>query len=321
MRRRSSGLSCLVAIDKPKGPSSHDVVARLRRALGESRVGHAGTLDPLASGVLVVGVGPATRLLGLLTLDDKSYEATISFGYETTTDDSEGEITRSVVPDASLFDAEVAQRLLASLVGEQQQIPPIYSAISSGGKRAYERARAGEQLNLAPRTIHIFEARLIALEVCDGAPVWHCHFRVSKGSYIRALARDIGRRVESAAHLSALVRTSSGPITLADCLTLEELDAEGRELAVRKALDPARVLGLPVRLLDERELAEVVQGRKIPAGLVLDLAEPSAGLRAPQSFEKVALIRKNSFYGVWECCAEMLRSTTNFPQGISGVRP
>lgn len=298
------------------------MVSRVRHALGETRVGHAGTLDPLASGVLVLGVGQATRLMGLLTLDEKCYEARISFGYETKTDDAEGEITHRVEPDERLFDADFARQTLADLVGDCLQVPPAYSAISLDGKRAYARARAGEKVVLAPRHIHIYEAELLSIENEDNQPVWRCHFRVSKGSYIRALARDLGRSLDSAAHLSGLIRTASGLISLKNCVSLDELSCQGKELLADNELDPARTLGLPVRLLEQAELEDIVCGRKIPAGLVLDLDEDTAqnALRAPKFSERISLVWKNKLYGVWECRGSYLLCDTNFPQGVTGVR-
>lgn len=298
------------------------MVSRVRHVLGETRVGHAGTLDPLASGVLVLGVGQATRLMGLLTLDEKCYEARISFGYETKTDDAEGEITHRVEPDERLFDADFARQTLADLVGDCLQVPPAYSAISLDGKRAYARARAGEKVVLAPRHIHIYEAELLSIENEDNQPVWRCHFRVSKGSYIRALARDLGRSLDSAAHLSGLIRTASGLISLKNCVSLDELSCQGKELLADNELDPARTLGLPVRLLEQVELEDIVCGRKIPAGLVLDLDEDTAqnALRAPKFSERISLVWKNKLYGVWECRGSYLLCDTNFPQGVTGVR-
>lgn len=298
------------------------MVSRVRHALGETRVGHAGTLDPLASGVLVLGVGQATRLMGLLTLDEKCYEARISFGYETKTDDAEGEITHRVEPDERLFDADFARQTLADLVGDCLQVPPAYSAISLDGKRAYARARAGEKVVLAPRHTHIYEAELLSIENEDNQPVWRCHFRVSKGSYIRALARDLGRSLDSAAHLSGLIRTASGLISLKNCVSLDELSCQGKELLADNELDPARTLGLPVRLLEQAELEDIVCGRKIPAGLVLDLDEDTAqnALRAPKFSERISLVWKNKLYGVWECRGSYLLCDTNFPQGVTGVR-
>ena len=149
MRRSASGINCLIAVDKPLGLSSHDVVNRVRRILGERRVGHAGTLDPAASGVLVLGVGQAARLLGMLTLDDKRYDARIAFGAQTSTDDAEGEVIRTASVPERLGDQAVAQVVFSSLVGPCDQTPPAYSAISIDGKRAYDRAR-GERKSSFP---------------------------------------------------------------------------------------------------------------------------------------------------------------------------
>ena len=149
MSRKPSAFSALIAIDKPAGMTSHDVVSRVRRAVGEKRVGHAGTLDPAATGVLVVGIGQATKLLGLLTLDRKGYDTTFALGTETTTDDAEGDVTRTApVPD-DLLDYMRAKAEVLDLRGEQDQVPPSFSAVSVGGRRAYDAARSGEALELS----------------------------------------------------------------------------------------------------------------------------------------------------------------------------
>ena len=145
-RRTPSQLNMLLAVDKPVGCTSHDVVSQCRRALHERRVGHAGTLDPMASGVMVVGVGQATRLLGMLTLDTKSYVADISFGVETNTDDAEGEAVRTVPVAPELHDLAYAREQLAAMLGPQMQVPPAFSAISVNGVRAYKSAREGLSL-------------------------------------------------------------------------------------------------------------------------------------------------------------------------------
>ena len=156
MSRGPSALSALIAVDKPVGMTSFDVVARVRRAVGERRVGHAGTLDPAATGVLVVGIGQATRLLGQLTLERKGYRARIDLGSETTTDDAEGEATATVEVPERLLDSELAARAVRSLEKTRTQVPPDYSAISVGGRRAYALARAGERPALAPRPARVF---------------------------------------------------------------------------------------------------------------------------------------------------------------------
>ena len=147
-RRTPSQLNMLLAVDKPVGCTSHDVVSQCRRALHERRVGHAGTLDPMASGVMVVGVGQATRLLGMLTLDTKSYVADISFGVETNTDDAEGEAVRTVPIAADLRDPAYARERLCAMLGPQMQVPPAFSAISVNGVRAYKAAREGNAVEL-----------------------------------------------------------------------------------------------------------------------------------------------------------------------------
>ena len=213
-RRTPSQLNMLLAVDKPVGCTSHDVVSQCRRALHERRVGHAGTLDPMASGVMVVGVGQATRLLGMLTLDTKSYVADISFGAETNTDDAEGEAVRTVAVANELRDPAYARERLAALLGPQMQVPPAFSAISVNGVRAYKSAREGNAVDLPPRPVEVYAADLIAVGGEGDTCVWTVAFSVSKGTYIRALARDLGRACESAAHISALRRTASGVVSI-----------------------------------------------------------------------------------------------------------
>ena len=315
MRRGESGINLIVAVNKPCGLSSHDVVYRVRRAVGEKRVGHAGTLDPLATGVLLVGVGQATRLLGLLTLDSKAYRATIEFGTRTTTDDSEGEVIETVEVPACVSNEEFATRTLASIVGEQMQVPPAFSAISVDGKRAYALARSGQEVALEPRRICVNEARLVSVEA-EGTVRWTCDFDVSKGTYVRSIARDLGALVGSAAHLAGLARLSAGTVTLDDCLSLDELAELGPEGVSSRALDPARVLGFPVRLLAQEELMDVQCGRIIEAGLVWD----DGTMRPPRVGEKLSLVYGDKLMGVWECVGRQIHCTANFPKGVSGVR-
>ena len=246
-RRTPSQINLLIAVDKPVGMSSHDVVSRVRRAVGERRVGHAGTLDPLASGVMVVGIGQATRLLGMITLDRKRYLARIAFGTETVTDDAEGEVSRVSDParaTGDLADEGFARKALSGFLGAQMQVPPAYSAISVGGVRSYRRARSGEDFELPPRPIEVYAADLVAIEAGE-TPVWDVSFDVSKGAYIRSLARDLGRACGSAAHLDGLRRTRSGSISLSSCLPLDEV---GLETVRPRALDPVGVLGMSARL-------------------------------------------------------------------------
>ena len=317
VRRGDSGINCLLAIDKPLGLSSHDVVGRVRRALGERRVGHAGTLDPAASGVLVIGVGQGTRLLGMLTLDEKTYVARIKFGYETSTDDAEGEVTVVCdVPDR-LRDEETARKIVSDLIGEQDQVPPAYSAISVNGRRSYERARSGEQVILEPRHVRIIDAQLLNLELeHDGSVVWEVYLHVSKGTYVRSIARDLGRSQGSAAHLVSLRRSASGWIGLERCLSLEELEASGPAVVPSSCLDPVIALGFPFRSLSGDELDDVTCGRKVAAGLCVC---PDGTICEPQQSERVSLLRGNSLVGVWRRVGPELRCESNFPAGIVGV--
>ena len=208
MKRGSSGLSLIVGVDKPEGMSSHDVVNRCRRIFGERRVGHTGTLDPLATGVLPICIGPATRLDQFMTSHDKRYRVRIGFGYETTTDDKLGEMTTSAAVPAYLFDEKFARERVAMLVRQHTQVPPQYSAIKVDGKKAYEVARSGGTIELEPRIIEVYEAELIDMrEGEDGLSLqWTVDVSVSKGTYIRSLVRDLGREVMCPAHVTALCR-------------------------------------------------------------------------------------------------------------------
>lgn len=309
MKRGQSGLNLLLAVDKPEGITSHDAVSKVRYALGERRVGHAGTLDPAASGLLVIGVGQGTRLMGMLTQDQKSYEARISFGCETDTDDREGKTVRGAEVPRRLFDEGEARQALAGLVGVQDQVPPAYSAISIDGKRAYALAREGETVELASRRIEIYQALLLAVGEDDEGLFWDCAFMVSKGTYIRSIARDLGRSQGSAAYLGALRRLSSGNLTLKNAHTLEEIAEAGADGILSLAADPVRALGLPKRAVTDSELEKLLQGKTLPRGSV-DLKEG----------ERCAMVSSGKVYGVWECVNDRLKTVANFPAGISGVR-
>ena len=314
MSRKPSAFSALIAIDKPVGMTSHDVVSRVRRAVGEKRVGHAGTLDPAATGVLVVGIGQATKLLGLLTLDRKGYDATFQLGAETTTDDAEGEVTRTAPVSDELLDLGSAKFEVAEMRGEQDQVPPAFSAVSVNGRRAYDAARAGEELELAARRVRVFDARLLSVDA--EAKSWELSLDVSKGTYVRSLARDLGRKLGCYAHVSSLRRTFSGPVTLADCVTLDELEARGAELVHERCLDPVRVLGLPERALGLDEVVDVMNGRRISLGEV----RYDCVSRVPNPGERVALTLGGGLAGIWRREGRSLICENNFPQAIEGVR-
>ena len=313
MARRPSAFSALIAVDKPAGMTSHDVVSHVRRAVGERRVGHAGTLDPAATGVLVVGIGQATKLLGLLTLDRKGYRATFQLGAETTTDDAEGEVTRTAeVPD-ELLDGR-AYPIVSGLVGWHDQVPPQYSAVSVNGRRAYDAARAGEEVELAARRIRIYDASCCGVD--PEARTWELDLDVSKGTYVRSIARDLGRDLGCLAHVSELTRTFAGPVTLADCVSLAELQAGGADLVRERCLDPAAVLGLAARELTLGEISDVTNGRRIPLGTV----RQGVVSREPAQGERVALALGGGLAGIWRRDGRHLVCETNFPQAIEGVR-
>ena len=215
------GESGLVVVDKPEGMTSHDVVARLRRLAQTRKVGHAGTLDPMATGVLVVGVNRATRLLGHLMLTEKAYDATIRLGVGTTTDDAEGEVLAAT--DASALTDEAIRTALAAFEGDIEQVPTAVSAIKVDGKRAYQRVRDGEQVTLRARPVTIHE--LMVLEIGPSGQVRDVRIsvRCSSGTYIRAIARDLGEALGVGGHLTALRRTAVGEFGLSRAHTLEQL--------------------------------------------------------------------------------------------------
>jgi tRNA pseudouridine55 synthase len=250
--------SGLVIVDKPGGMTSHDVVARIRRLAGTRRVGHAGTLDPMATGVLVVGVEKATRLLGYLTLTEKEYAATIRLGQSTTTDDAEGESTggspaAGVTEDA--LDAEVSK-----LTGEIMQVPPGVSAIKIDGQRAYKLTRAGAAPEMKPRPVTVYEFRVANIRYVDKFLDLDAVIRCSSGTYIRALARDMGAALGTGGHLTALRRTAVGSYDLSRARSLEDL-SERMELT---PLAEAAAAAFPRIDLSEADAGRLSHGIRIP---------------------------------------------------------
>jgi tRNA pseudouridine55 synthase len=220
----------LVVVDKPAGLTSHDVVARLRRLAGTRRVGHAGTLDPMATGVLVIGIDKATKLLGHLAAHDKDYLATIRLGVTTTTDDAEGEVVAAADPDR-VSDEAVAVAM-AALTGDLQQVPASVSAVKVAGVRSYARVRAGEQVELAARSVHVARFELLERRGADLDVAVTC----TTGTYVRALARDLGAALGVGGHLSALRRTRVGGFSIEAAATLEELATELRVIPLADAV-------------------------------------------------------------------------------------
>ena len=214
----------LVIVDKESGPTSHDVVGALRRIMGTRKVGHAGTLDPMATGVLVIGIERATKLLGHLSLDTKAYTATIRLGRVTSTDDAQGETVADV--DASGADARAIADGIAALTGDIEQVPSSVSAIKIDGKRAYQRVRAGEEVEIPARPVTVSAFELTDLRRGAGVVDLDVAVECTSGTYVRALARDLGAGLGVGGHLTALRRTRVGPFTLDHARTLEQLSAD-----------------------------------------------------------------------------------------------
>ena len=253
--------SGLVVVDKPAGITSHDVVARVRRLAGTRKVGHAGTLDPMATGVLVLGVERATRLLGHLMLTEKRYDATARLGVATVTDDAEGEVT-ATASTAHLEEA-VVRAAFAEQVGELSQVPTAVSAVKVDGVRAYQRVRDGEDVALEPRQVTVHELTVTEVRPAGEHVDVDLSLRCSSGTYVRAIARDVGAALGVGGHLTALRRTAVGPYDLDAARTLDEL-AEG--FALLPIADAARA-AFPARELDEETAASVRVGRALDVQL------------------------------------------------------
>ncbi len=254
-------MDAIFAVDKPVGPTSHDVVARIRRASGQRRVGHAGTLDPLASGVLVIALGSATRLLEYLASDDKTYIADVTFGVSTRTYDREGAVVTRA--DPSGIDATVVESQLGRFRGTIQQRPPAFSAVSVNGKRMYDLARRGIEVEIPVRTVTI---RSLILDDWT-PPAARLTVACSKGTYIRSLAHDIGEATGVGAHLSGLRRTRSGRFGIADTPTLEDLLEALRQRAWHGFETPPEtaVDHLPTIHLSPVQARDIDQGRPVLA--------------------------------------------------------
>lgn len=240
-------------IDKPAGRTSHDVVATARRALGIARIGHAGTLDPFATGLLVLLIGRATRLLPYLEGEPKVYDATIRFGFETDTDDATGEATRR----AALPPGQAVADGMRQLTGALEQSPPAYSAKKVSGRRAYAAARRGRPIALKPATIAVHSWRTVHETAEDLRVIVVC----SSGTYVRALARDLGRLADSAAHLAALRRLASGPFTVEQADTIDDLKAGVARLHPLQAGIPS----MPATQLNADGIRRLTRGQPVSA--------------------------------------------------------
>ncbi len=257
-----SELAGVVVVDKPRGPTSFDVVAQLRRVLGEKRIGHTGTLDPMATGVLPVCVGEACKLVPFLTDCDKTYEAEVVFGVRTSTGDAEGEVVQT--RDASGLDPARVAEQATSLVGHITQKPPMYSAVRVDGRRLYELAREGKEVERVARPIVVHALLVTPIE----GPRYRLSIRCGKGTYVRVIAEDLGELLGVGAHLSALRRTRVGRFEIADAIPLDQVSASTRRVGLADA-----IAYLPTLALDE------TGARRIRAGQerwLLTLAQPPA---------------------------------------------
>lgn len=283
--------SGVVNLNKPAGPTSHDVIAAVRRGTGVKRVGHAGTLDPLASGVLLVLVGQATRLSEYLMAHDKRYRATVRFGATTDTLDAGG----PPIPGRPVtFDRAALESALTRFEGNRLQTPPAYSAIKVGGRKAYDLARAGQAVALPPRPVTIHSLALVAWEAPDLVLDVHC----TAGTYIRALARDLGEALGTGAYLLRLTRTASGSFRLEDSADLADFKlamAEGRWES--HLLSPAQALSdVPAVLLDETQTRRLTRGQTIPR----TAGSPPGLARGLNAFgQLVAVLRPNETGELW----------------------
>jgi tRNA pseudouridine55 synthase len=256
-------LDGVLVVAKPAGPTSHDVVALVRRLSGTRRIGHGGTLDPFASGVLPLFLGVATRLVEYHLADTKSYRATVCFGASSSTDDLEGEL---VPVEGQPIVRAAVEAALAGFRGEIEQRPPAYSAVKVAGRRAYALARAGTAVELAPRRVRIDRLAIASWDETDPArPVAVLEVTCSAGTYVRSLARDLGATVGSGAYLGALVRTASGPFGLADAVPLDDVRAAAASGAesIRAMLRPpdAGLDAMPEATLAADDVVAVSRGQ------------------------------------------------------------
>ena len=293
----------VLVVDKPAGPTSFEVVKRVRRALGADKAGHAGTLDPAATGVLAVCVDDAVKLQQWLADGDKAYEATVAFGAATRTEDAEGEVVAR--GDPSGITADAIRAALPRFTGEIAQLPPMYSAVRVAGRRLYEAARAGEDVERAPRrvVVHAFDLLGVEPPSPEGLVRARLAVRCGKGTYVRTLATDLGGVLGVPAHLAALRRTEASGVALAGAIPLEEAEALGRtdRAALRARLvPPADALGfLSALTIDAAEARALAQGKVLPRepppgdlvralgpdGSLVALCAPSgAGLRPVRVF-------------------------------------
>lgn len=294
----------ILLVDKPGGITSHDVVARARRALNTRRIGHAGTLDPMATGLLVLGVGAATRLLTFLVGLDKTYHATIRLGQSTDTDDADGQIVaRAEASDLSTVTAARIDAGIARLTGPISQVPSRVSAIKVNGRRAYDLARQGAEVELKARDVVVSRFALVAVREGEGCLDLDVEVDCSSGTYIRALARDLGADLGVGGHLTALRRTRIGPFDVRDAVTAGSADALVEAIAVTPLRGAAEVAAavLPAVHADADRARALRQGKRV-TGLAFD------GPRA------AAIDPDGELIGVVERRGDEVKSVMNMPE-------
>lgn len=294
--------SGILVVDKPGGITSHDVVAKLRRIFGTRKVGHAGTLDPMATGVLVIGVNHATRMLGHVMLSTKQYQAIIRLGASSTTDDSEGDL--SVIHDTSFLSDNEISMSLALQIGTIEQVPSSVSAIRVNGRRAHEILRSGEVVNLASRTV---EVRSLLINKIDRnvEPFTDIHISVecSAGTFVRAIARDLGTALGVGGHLVELRRTATGPFMVENSVTLETLEKIPEPWDFVQSMGRSAALMWPTVIVDHVVRDKISKGQRIasdalPRGETLALLDSDESLLALISNTDQGMAYRAVFIGV-----------------------
>lgn len=287
-----NNVSGVLVVDKPIGMTSHDVVQVIRKGTNIRRAGHTGTLDPRASGVLVILIGPAVRLSEFVSASDKRYQATIRLGNTTDTYDAEGRITFTS-PDFEVDEDEFNDALM-TFVGEMEQVPPPYSAVKVQGRRAYDMARKGEEVELAPRMVNVYSLETLEWNPPEAVVDVYC----SSGTYVRSLAHDLGKKLGTGAYLVGLRRTRSGRFTLRDAVSLRRLQDAFIDGSWHRFLIPAAeaLADWPVVELDADQVELVRHGMRVPA----DEGQKGWARGISEQGDLVALLEVDEETGLWQ---------------------
>jgi tRNA pseudouridine55 synthase len=300
--------SGILLVDKPQGITSHDVVARTRRLAGTRKIGHAGTLDPMATGLLILGVNSATRLLHYLVGLDKEYLATIRLGWDTTTDDAEGEPLPAASADLIAAATEPAIRTgMLGQTGVIEQVPSSVSAVKVAGKRAYQRVRDGDQVELAARTVTVSAFELLAVRPGAGWVDADVRVECSSGTYVRALARDLGAHLGTGGHLTALRRTRIGAFSVDEAAALEDLDVAASMVSPADAARRA----LPVVGLSAEQAVDLGHGKRIDTAAVAVDVDAGVGTGADAAI--AAIDPDDRLIAIVERRGGTLKVVTGFP--------